>query len=90
MDGEFDKVKDYVPLDTNTNIEHMSEIEWIIRHINNRCHSITADLKYRHFPVFLIKHLVKFAVMFMSTFPYKQGVSDEISSRDIVLRWQLS
>ena len=93
MDGEFDKVKekllDWIVINTTAKNEHVGEIERKIRHAKNQCRCITADMPYSVLPNRIIKALVIHAVMLMNCYPNKQGVSDEYSPREIVLRWQL-
>jgi hypothetical protein len=93
MDGEFDKVKDKLVGDIEVNTtsanEHVGEIERKIKHVKERCRCTTADLPYEVLPNKMIKALVITNIMFLNTYPDKQGVSEEFSPRELVLRWQL-
>jgi hypothetical protein len=53
MDNEFDKVCGHVStIDMNTPAaaKHTAEIEWRIRMIKERCHSILCTLPYKALP----------------------------------------
>ncbi|KAL7531143.1 hypothetical protein ACHAXR_008885 [Thalassiosira sp. AJA248-18] len=93
MDGEFEKIKEkllnLIVINTTSKNEHVGEIERKIRHAKNQCRSITADMEFSILPNSIIKALVIHAVMFMNAYPDKQGISQELSPREIVLQWQL-
>ena len=57
--------------------------------MKDTCRCITADLPYVVLPNRMIKRLVINSVMMMNCYLDKQGVSDEYSPRELVLRWQL-
>ena len=93
MDGEFEKIRerviDYVLVNTTAKNEHVGEIERKISHVKDTCRCITADVPYVVLPNRMIKRLVINSVMMMNCYLDKQGVSDEYSPRELVLRWQL-
>ena len=93
MDGEFDKIKekvmDWIVINTTAKNEHVGEIERKIRHVKERCRCTTADLPYIVLPNKVIKALVINGVMMLNCYRDKQGVSNEYSPRELVLRWQL-
>ena len=80
---------DWIVINTTAKNEHVGEIERKIRHAKDTCRCITADVPYAVLPNRMIKALVIHAIMLMNCYPNKQGVSDEYSPREIVLRWQL-
>ena len=87
MDGEFEKVKDKVldqiVINTNVKNEHVAEIERKIRHVKERCRCTTADMRFSSLPNSVIKALVIHAVMFINAFPDKQGISQELSIKEL-------
>ena len=93
MDGEFEKIKEkmmeWIVINTTAKNEHVGEIERKIRHVKERCRCTTADLPYIVLPNRMIKRLVINSGMMMNCYRDKQGVSDEYSPRELVLRWQL-
>eukprot|EP00804_Cyclotella_cryptica_P027597 CCRYP_007506-RA/>CCRYP_007506-RA protein AED:0.33 eAED:0.33 QI:0/-1/0/1/-1/0/1/0/237 len=93
MDGEFEKVKskllNIIEVNTTSRNEHVPEIERKIRHIKERTRSIKAELPYSVMPGQMIKRMVLQAVLFMNAYVDKQGISDEYSPRELILRWQL-
>ncbi|KAL7474817.1 hypothetical protein ACHAW6_002980 [Cyclotella cf. meneghiniana] len=93
MDGEFEKVKERLINTIEVNVtarnEHVPEIERKIRHVKERARCIKADVPYKIMPSIMIKRMVLHAVLFMNAYVDKQGISDEYSPREIILRWQL-
>jgi hypothetical protein len=93
IDGEFEKVKDKLLSDITVNIrsknEHVPDIEQKIQHIKECCHYSKSDIPAAVLPNVIIKQLVLHSVMFLNAFPDKQGISKELSPREIILRWQL-
>jgi hypothetical protein len=94
MDGEFEKVRDELLDKITVNIcsknEHVPEIERKIRHIKERCRCIKADQPVTLLPNVMVKHLVLHAVMFINAYADPQGISTDLSPREIILRWNLS
>ena len=78
MDQEFDKVKDKTPsLEVNTTAarEHVGEIERGIRLVKERCRGTRAIMPFQQMPKLFMIHLVCFCVMWLTSFPAKQGIS---------------
>eukprot|EP00804_Cyclotella_cryptica_P030821 CCRYP_015076-RE/>CCRYP_015076-RE protein AED:0.49 eAED:0.25 QI:0/-1/0/1/-1/1/1/0/834 len=93
MDGEFEKIKQKIINIIEVNItsknEHVPEIERKIRHIKERVRSMKADLPYQVLPNIMIKRMVLHAGLLLNAYVDKQGISNEYSPREIILRWQL-
>jgi hypothetical protein len=53
------------------------------------CRCLKADMPLKLLPSVIIKHMVINAVMFINAYKDKQGISDEYSPREIILRWNL-
>eukprot|EP00804_Cyclotella_cryptica_P028417 CCRYP_014200-RA/>CCRYP_014200-RA protein AED:0.36 eAED:0.36 QI:0/0/0/1/0/0/3/0/238 len=66
--------------------EHVPEIERKIRHVKGRVRCIKADLPYDILPNVVIKRMVLHAGLFINAYVDKQGISDEFSPREIILR----
>jgi hypothetical protein len=94
MDGEFDPLKaklvDSIEINTTAKNEHVGEIERKIRSLKDRCRSMVAAMPFKVLPNIIIKAMITNVVMLMNAHIDKQGVSTELSPREIVLRWQLS
>ena len=94
MDGEFAKLQaklsDEIVINTCSKNEHVGEIEAKLKDVKNRCRSIIASLPFSVLPNAIVTALVHHAVMMMNAFPASQGVSQQYSPRELVLRWQLS
>ena len=94
MDGEFEKLKDQLSdqleINTTAKNEHVCEIERKIKHVKERCRSIKADMPFKILLNAVVKALVIHAVMWMNAWPDKQGITQEYSPRELILRWQLS
>jgi len=92
MDQEFDKVKDKMPsLEVNTTAarEHVGEIERGIRLVKERCRGVRAIMPFQQIPKSFVIHLVYFCVMWLNSFPAKQGISKKLSPREIVIKISL-
>ena len=96
MDNEFEplkaKLSDTCVINTTAKNEHVGEIERYIRTIKGKSRCINVELQeidITHLPKPTVKALVLFAVMWQSALISKQGVSQEFSPREIILRWQL-
>ena len=94
MDGEFEPLKaklvGSIEVNTTAKNEHVGEIERKIRSLKDRCRCMVAAMPFAVLPNIVIKAMVTNAVMLMNAHIDKQGVSTELSPREIVLRWQLS
>ena len=92
MDQEFDKVKDKMPsLEVNTTAarEHVCEIEHGIRLVKERCRGTHAIMPFKQIPKSFVIHLVYLCVMWLNSFPAKQGISKRLSPREIVIKQSL-
>jgi len=93
MDGEFEAVKQrlagLIEINTTAANEHVPEIERKIRHMKERCRATKASLPYDVLPNLIVRNLVTNATMMMNAHIDKQGISEEFSPRELVLRWQL-
>ena len=84
MDQEFEKIKDRIPtLEVNTMAvrEHVGEIERSIRLVKERCRGTWAIMSFKQIPESFVIHLVYFCVMWLISFPAKQGISKKLSPR---------
>ena len=94
MNGEFDKLipklADITKINTTAKIEHVPEIERKIRNIKDRSRAIKVTLPYKILPNAMKNVLVIHVILWINAWPAKTGVSDELSSREIVLCWQLN
>ncbi|KAL7534452.1 hypothetical protein ACHAXR_007085 [Thalassiosira sp. AJA248-18] len=97
MDNEFEPLKamlaDTVVINTTAKNEHVAEIERFIRTLKGKCRCIFSELReigIIYLPNAIIKALVTFVMMWNNGIHTKQGVSQELSPREIILRWQLS
>ena len=92
MDQEFDKVAERMPMiEVNTTAarEHVGEIERGIRLIKERCHATRSLMSFQKIPKAFVIHLVYFCVMWMNSFPARQGISKKLSPREIVMQRSL-
>jgi hypothetical protein len=93
MDGEFEAVKErlagLIEINTTAANEHVPEIERKIRHVKERCHASKASLPFDVLPNLIIRNLVIHVTMMLNAHIDKQGISEEFSPRELVLRWQL-
>jgi hypothetical protein len=93
MDIEFNKVHEHVPmLDVNTTAasKHVGDIERHICLIKERARGIICTLPYSHLPRIMLVHLLHFTTMWLNNFPVSNGVSANLSPREIILRHHLS
>ena len=89
MDQEFDKIVDEILLaEVNTTAarEHVAEIERAIRVIKERCRGILSTLPFKYLPRRVLIHLVYFAILWLNASPVKNGISEEFSPREIIMR----
>jgi len=93
MDGKFEAVKTKLAGLIEINItaanEHVPEIERKIRHLKERCRTGKASLPYEVFPNIMIRSLVTYVTMILNVHIDKNGISQEFSPCELVLRWQL-
>ena len=92
MDGQFDKDGlngDVAGLGTNLNAvarnEHVPEIERNIRTIKDRSRSVVTMLPFQHLPARIVIELIHYVVFWLNSFPAKNGISDVLSPRAIVV-----
>ena len=78
-----------IGINTTSKNKHVGEIKRKIQHAKNQCRCITTDMKFNILPNSIIRALVIHAAMFMNSYQDKQGISQEFSPRELVLRWQL-
>ena len=93
MDNEFEPLKpmmnDTLVINTTAKNEHVREIERMIRTIKGKARCINSEMReigITHLPIAVIKAMIKFVVMWHNAIPSKQGVSQEYSPRELVLR----
>ena len=92
MDGEFERVKPFLPtLECNTTAakEHVSEAERTIRTLKERTRGLIATLPFTHIPRRMKIEFVYFVVLWLNAFPVKSGVSATYSPRELVLHRKL-
>ena len=96
MDNEFEPLKklmgDTCVINTTAKNEHVGEIERLIQTVKGKGRCIVSeirDLGVTHLPFAVVKALITFVVMWQNALLSKNGISQELSPREIVLRWQL-
>ena len=92
MDGEFEKVKNELPLvvcNTTAAKEHVSEAERSIRTIKERMRGIVGTLPFEFIPRRLKMEFIYFVVLWLNAFPAKSGISSTYSPRELLVRWKL-
>jgi len=93
MDNEFEKVKDHVPqvpLNITAASEHVGDIERRICLIRERCRGIINTLPYYRIPWIMLVLLLHYVVMWINNFPIANGVSEQYSPWEIILRHKLT
>ncbi|KAL7460368.1 hypothetical protein ACHAXS_002287 [Conticribra weissflogii] len=93
MDGEFDKVAKLLPevvVNTTSAGEHVGDIEQHIRTVKERGRGLTNTLPYTRMPPRMVLELIYFCVMWLNAVPNKNGISEEYSPREVVVRQRLS
>ena len=78
MDGEFEKVKPFLPtLECNSMAakEHVSKAERTIRMLKKRMRGLLALLPFSHIPQRMKIKFVYFIVLWLNAFPVKSGIS---------------
>ena len=92
MDGEFEKVKPFLPtLECNTMAakEHVSKAECTIRTLKERTRGFMASLPFSHIPHRMKIEFVYYIVLWLNAFPVKSGISTIYSPRELLVRWKL-
>ncbi|KAL7466255.1 hypothetical protein ACHAXS_006545 [Conticribra weissflogii] len=92
MDGEFEKVKTLLPeviVNTTSAGEHVGEVERHIRTIKERTQGITNTLPFRTMPARMMVELIYFCTMWLNAIPNRNGVTQQFSPREIVVRQQV-
>ncbi len=92
MDGEFEKVKPFLPtLECNTTAakEHVSEAERTIWTMKERTRGLIATLPFSHIPRRMKIGFVYFVVLWLNAFPVRLGVSATYLPRELVMRQKL-
>lgn len=94
MDGEFKKVKkksiNLIKVNITSKNDCEQNIEWKIRHVKERTRCNKANLLYNMMSNLMIKRMVLYEVLFINTYMGKQGITDENSPKELLLRWQLN
>jgi hypothetical protein len=92
MDEEFEKVQDLIPrVECNMTAakEHVSEAEQAIRTIKEQMQGLVATLPFQHIPRHMKIEFVYFMVLWLNTFPVKNGILALYSPRELLVRWQM-
>ena len=66
--------------------EHVAEIERSIRTVKERSRAVISTLPFKILPKLVVSNVIKYAVFWLNAFPSKNGVSDTLSPREIVVR----
>jgi hypothetical protein len=88
MDMEYEKVRDKLPslvVNTTAAREHVAEIERKIRLVKECARAIVTTLPYIRLPKIILVELLHFVVMWLNSFPVKNGISDRFSPREFLL-----
>ena len=88
-DNEFGVLKDDIAqlganLDCAAVGAHVPEIERQIRTIKERCRCVYGLIPYNRIPKLMVRELVYWSVMWLNSFPEADGVSSEMSPREIM------
>ncbi len=92
MDGEFEKVRDLMPCvkcNTTAAKEHVSKAERTIRTIKEPTRGLLGTLPFQHLPRRMKIEFIYFMVIWLNTFPVKNGISSMFSPREPLVRWRL-
>ena len=87
-DNEFACIRDSIGpiyLDIAAPHTHVPEIERSNRTIKERARTIIHGLPYKRLPTLFIQHLMMHVVHYLNIFPWKYGVSQELSPESIVI-----
>ena len=80
-DHEFEVIRvDFPQLNTAAAGEHVPDIERCIRTIKERTKSTYTMLPFKCVPRLMLIHLVKSAVLWINTFPARDGVCRELNA----------
>ncbi len=94
MDGEFEqKVQNCPPnveFNTTTAKECASEVEWTICTIKERTRGLIATLPFANIPRRMKIKFIYFVVLWLNTFPVKNGISSTFSPQELLVRWKLN
>ena len=92
MDGEFEKVKPFLPtLECNTMAtkEHVSRVERTICLLKERMWGLLALLPFSHIPRKMKIEFVYFIMLWLNAFPFKSGISTIYSPGELLVCWKL-
>jgi hypothetical protein len=92
MDGEFEKIKDLMPLvvcNTTVPKEHMSEAEQTIRMIKEQMQGLLGTLPFSHMPRRMKIKFIYFVLLWLNAFPVKNKKSAVHSPRELLVCWKL-
>ncbi len=92
MDGEFEKIKQKLPeviVNTTAAGEHVGEVERHIRTIKERGRGVMCTLPYKRMPARMVVELVYFCAMWLNALPNRNGVSEDYSPRELVVRQRM-
>ena len=97
MDNEFEPLKklmgDKCIVNTTAKNEHVGEIERLIQTVKGKSRCVVSEMRdcgITHLPYAVVKALITFVVMWENALLNKNGISLELSPREIILRWQLN
>lgn len=90
MDGQFEVLRGDlaglgITLNTVARGEHVPEVERHIRTIKERARSVFNTLPFRKLPGRMIAELIYLSVFWLNSFPARDGISDVLSPRAIVV-----
>ena len=92
MDGEFEKVKPFLPtLECYTMAakEHVSKAECTIYTLKERTRGLLVLLPFSHNPHRMKIEIVYFIVLWLNAFLVKSGISTIYSPRELLVHWKL-
>ncbi len=92
MDGEFEKVKNLIPIEecnTTAAKEHVSEAERTIRTVKEWTRGLIVTLPFNHILQQMKIEFIYFAVLWLNTFPVRTGILAIYSPRELLVRWHL-
>ncbi len=92
MDGEFEKVKNCMP-NVECNItaakEHVSETKQSIRMIKEWVQGLIVTLPFKDIPRRMKIKFIYFVMLWLKTFPVKDGILTTYSPRELLVPWRL-
>ncbi len=92
MDGEFEKIKDLMPLvvcNTTAAKEHVSKAEQTIRTIKEQVRGFLGTLPFLHILQRMKIEFIYFMVLWLNAFPVKNGISAIHLPRELLVCWRL-